>query len=66
MGKIKSKLIKRTARQLIEKSEDSFDEDFEKNKKALGNSLNSKKTRNKIAGYLTRIKKNKKNIIEEQ
>lgn len=65
MGRIKSKLIKRTARQLIEKTPESFGKEFNGNKKALGSILSSKKTRNQIAGYITRIKKNSKNLIKE-
>jgi len=64
MGRIKSTLIKRTSRQLIEKSDESFGKTFEENKKALGNILPSKKMRNKIAGYIARIKKNTKTIID--
>jgi len=65
MGRIKSTLVKRTSRQLIEKSPESFDKTFETNKKALDKTLSSKKMRNKIAGYIARIKKNTKNIIED-
>ena len=65
MGRIKSKLIKRTTRQLIENSDESFAETFEENKKALGNTLSSKKMRNKIAGYVARVKKNTKTIIDD-
>jgi len=65
MGRIKSKLIKRTSRQLIENSDESFGKTFEENKKALGNILPSKKVRNKIAGYIARVKKNRKVIIED-
>ena len=65
MGRIKSKLIKRTSRQLLEKSDESFGKTFEENKKALGNTLPGKKTRNKIAGYIARIKKNTKTIIDD-
>ena len=65
MGRIKSKLIKRTSRQLVENSKESFDKTFGKNKKTLGNILPSKKMRNKIAGYITRINKNTKNIIDD-
>jgi len=65
MGRIKSKLIKRTTRQLIENSDESFDKTFEGNKKSLGSTLSSKKMRNKIAGYIARIKKNTKNIIDD-
>lgn len=56
MGKIKSKLIKRTAKNLIEKGVE-FNDNFEKNKKVLGKTMPSKKIRNQIAGYLTRLKK---------
>jgi small subunit ribosomal protein S17e len=65
MGRIKSTLIKRTSRQLIENSDESFGKTFEENKKALGNILPSKRTRNKIAGYIARIKKNRKTIIDD-
>ena len=65
MGRIKPKLIKRTSRQLLAKSEDSFDKEFDHNKKAIGSSLPSKKTRNKIAGYIARLKKNKKTLIDD-
>jgi len=64
MGRIKTTLIKRTSRQLIENSEESFNKDFENNKKSLGRVLPSKKMRNGVAGYIARLKKNKKNIIE--
>jgi small subunit ribosomal protein S17e len=64
MGRIKSTLTKRTSRQLIEKSPESFGKTFEENKKSLGNTIPSKKMRNKIAGYIARIKKNTKTIID--
>ncbi len=53
MGRIKSLLIKRTAEGLI-REENSFNEDFDNNKKLLGNITPSKSTRNKIAGQITR------------
>jgi len=58
MGRIKSKLVKRTANTLL-KEENKFTDDFEKNKKILGSQMPSKKIRNQIAGYITRIKKKK-------
>jgi small subunit ribosomal protein S17e len=64
MGRIKSKLIKRTSRQLIENSDESFGKTFEENKRTLGSILQSKKMRNKIAGYIARVKKNRKIIID--
>ena len=59
MGKIKTKLVKRTGELLIEKGID-FTESFEKNKRILGRTMPSKKIRNQIAGYLSRIKKREK------
>lgn len=55
MGKIKSKLIRRTTKVLIEKGI-NFEKSFEKNKKILGNTMPSKKLRNKMAGFLSRVK----------
>lgn len=56
MGKIKTKLIKRTAKKLVEKGVE-FSEDFTENKKILRDTMPGKKVRNQIAGYLSRIKK---------
>jgi len=56
MGRIKSTLIKRTARGLL-KEENVFEEDFDKNKKVLGKNMPSKRIRNKVAGYISRLKK---------
>jgi len=56
MGRIKSKLVKRTAKTLL-KAENKFNENFEENKKILKDSMPSKKIRNQIAGYITRLKK---------
>jgi len=56
MGKIKSKMIKRSGKTLLEK-DNGFTENFEENKKILGNTLPSKKLRNNLAGFLTRLKK---------
>jgi len=65
MGRIKSKLIKRTSRQLIKNSNESFGKTFGENKKSLGSILPSKKMRNKIAGYIARINRNTENIIDD-
>lgn len=56
MGKIKTKLIKRTSRGLMN-SDIELSEDFGKNKKLLGKEMPSKKIRNQIAGFISRIKK---------
>ncbi len=65
MGRIKPTLVKRTSRQLLEQSGESFGKTFEENKKALGSTLPSKKMRNKIAGYIARLKCNAKTIIDD-
>ena len=59
MGRIKSKLVKRTANLLL-KQENKFNENFEQNKKILKDSMPSKKIRNQIAGYIGRLKKKEK------
>jgi ribosomal protein S17E len=56
MGKIKSKMIKSAAKTLIRKGI-KFTKDFEKNKKILKNTMPSKKPRNQMAGFLSRLKK---------
>jgi len=56
MGRIKSKMIKRAAKQLIEKDKRFIDK-FEDNKKVLAQSMPSKPIRNKIAGYIARLKR---------
>jgi len=56
MGRIKSKIVKRTAKLLLN-AENKFKDNFEVNKKILKNSMPSKKIRNQIAGYITRLKK---------
>ena len=62
MGRVKSLSIKRTTRKLLEEHPDLFTDDFEKNKEILNKIIETnKRTRNSIAGYITRlIKKQKK------
>ena len=59
MGKIKSKLIKRSGEELVKRGIE-FSEDFERNKRILGRTMPSKKIRNQIAGYLSRLYKKEK------
>ena len=61
MGRVKITLVKRTARDLL-KEENVFTQDFNRNKKVLGNTLPSKRIRNMIVGYIARIKKRQKQI----
>ncbi len=58
MGKIKSKLVKRTSNELIKKGI-QFDKSFEENKKILGKTMPSKKIRNQMAGFLAKLEKKK-------
>ena len=63
MGRIKTKLTKRVSLKLFKNSPESFSStDYAKNKTKVDSSLEiySKKLRNVIAGYLTRLKKAEK------
>ncbi|MCE4620562.1 MAG: 30S ribosomal protein S17e [Desulfurococcales archaeon] len=57
MGKVRTTLVKRTARKLLETYPDLFTGDFEHNKKVVSQLIeyNSKKLRNQIAGYITHL-----------
>ena len=61
MGRIKTTLIKRTTRDLIEKYGDQFKGSFEENKKLVEKyvDVSSTKIRNVISGYVTRLVKNR-------
>lgn len=56
MGKTKSRTIRKTANKLM-KEDLEFSKDFDKNKAILGSEMPSKRLRNKIAGLVSRIKK---------
>ena len=61
MGRIKTTLIKRTAQEIFTRNYDDVKTDFESNKKVADDNADipSKKLRNAIAGYLSRLKKQK-------
>lgn len=61
MGRIKTKLTKRVSNKLVKKHRDEFKTDFESNKQLVSKfaDIRSKKLRNIIAGYVTRLVKNK-------
>jgi len=65
MGRIRQKYIKRSARLLLERYPDKFTGDYEQNRNALDGvaTVGSKPLRNKIAGYITTLLKQK---IEER
>ncbi|MFH1439737.1 MAG: 30S ribosomal protein S17e [Candidatus Woesearchaeota archaeon] len=62
MGRIKTALIKRMGRKLHNLHEDNFSESFEENKSKVSElaEIRSKKMRNVITGYVTRLVMNKK------
>ncbi len=59
MGKVRTTLVKRTARKLLEMYPDLFTRDFEHNKRVVSQLIEykSKKLRNQIAGYITHLVK---------
>ncbi|MEK6872731.1 MAG: 30S ribosomal protein S17e [Nanoarchaeota archaeon] len=59
MGRIKSKLIKRTGKSLLGEV-NNFTDNFKENNEILRGLFPSKKIRNQIAGYITRKLKSKK------
>ena len=64
MGKIKSKAIKKAAVSLINNEDIELADNFEDNKKILGNTMPSKKMRNQLAGYIAKLKKREKAQIK--
>ena len=61
MGRIRQTYIKRAARRLLERYPDKFSVDYEQNRRTLDElaSIESKPLRNKIAGYITTLLKQK-------
>ena len=57
MGKVRPRLIKRMAEELIATYPDKFTSDFEHNKRMVALLLKgaSKRVRNRVAGYITRL-----------
>jgi small subunit ribosomal protein S17e len=64
MGRIKTALIKRVTNELIKEHKDEFKTDFQENKKLVEKFaiIPSKKTKNVIAGYVTRLTKKNKDV----
>ena len=59
MGKVRTSLVKRTARELLQAYPDLFTDNFETNKKLVSalTEWKSKKLRNQVAGYITSLVK---------
>ncbi len=61
MGRIKTQLVKRITKQLIKLHGEDFKDNFNDNKTLVSKytTIQSKKIRNTVAGYATRIIKSK-------
>ncbi|MFH1590283.1 MAG: 30S ribosomal protein S17e [archaeon] len=59
MGRIKTQLVKSVTHELVKRHGEEFTTDFNENKKVVSQfaDVPSKKIRNTIAGYVTRLKK---------
>jgi len=60
MGNIRTAFIKHMSRELVEKYPKELSNNFEKNKEFLNKVIDSKKLRNQIAGYISKLKKVRK------
>lgn len=61
MGRVRQTYIKRLAKDLVEADPERFSEDFDENKQELKDmdEFNSKKLRNRVAGYIVRVVQNR-------
>jgi len=57
LGKVRTVLVKRLSRELVERYPDSFSTEFDQNKDVVDELLTNttKRLRNRIAGYITRL-----------
>ena len=64
MGRIKTKSIKRVSKELVKSHLDKFTEKFKDNKLAVDGyaDIPSKKLRNTVAGYVTRLVQQKEKL----
>ena len=64
MGRIKTKLTKRNSNELVNEHGSEFKKDFEENKQIVTKftDVESKKLRNVIAGYVTRLVKSRETL----
>lgn len=65
MGRIKSLMVKKAAKQLLLAQAENYTEDFDHNKRVLASNLPSKPIRNKVAGYIARLVKMKRIALEK-
>ena len=64
MGRIKTKAVKRITNELVDSYFDEFSEDFDANKEIVEKYVDipSKKLRNIITGYVTRLVKSRETL----
>ncbi|MFW6231036.1 MAG: 30S ribosomal protein S17e [Nanoarchaeota archaeon] len=64
MGRIKTSKIKRASKDVMKAYPDAFTDNYEENKQILQSkiSVSSKKLKNIIAGYITRLTKNQEKL----
>lgn len=67
MGSVRSLYIKRAAREILAKYPNKFTKDFNENVKILDELIktDSKTTRNRVAGYITKIMKRENGFAPE-
>ncbi|MBN2457684.1 30S ribosomal protein S17e [Candidatus Woesearchaeota archaeon] len=63
MGRIKTQLIKRTTLKLYDEHKEDFKKDYSENKQIISElaMIPSKKMKNVISGYITRLMKTRQN-----
>ena len=61
MGRVRQTYIKRLAKDLVEADPERFSEDFDENKEELKemDEFESKRLRNRVAGYIVRVVDNR-------
>jgi small subunit ribosomal protein S17e len=59
LGKVRTEMVKRIAKDLLERHPDKFTVDYEANKQVIDQIVDSrsKRLRNRISGYVTGLKK---------
>lgn len=62
MSKVRQTYIKRLAKDLVSADSERFSDDFEENKQELKDTeeFESKKLRNRVAGYIVRVVQNRR------
>ncbi|MDY6777232.1 MAG: 30S ribosomal protein S17e [Candidatus Nanohaloarchaea archaeon] len=62
MGRVRPTFVKRIARELVDSDPDEFEQDFDHNKAVLKemDMFESRKVRNRVAGYIVRVLENRK------